>query len=92
MKRVAIKYIDFKSYDEANENINYPSSGLFVVRMENGPSDLRLVDKSIANNYCVVPEHIFNNCCEIIEEKTESESVIDKDFILEFSKILLSKK
>jgi len=40
----------------------------------------------------VAPENVFNNCCEIIEEKTESESIIDKDFILEFSKILLSKK
>lgn len=92
MKRVEIKYIDFKSYDEANESINYPSSGLFVARLGSGTSDLRFVDKSLKDNYCVAPENVFNNCCEIIEEKIESESVIDKDFILEFSKILLSKK
>jgi len=100
MKTIEIHTIEFETGIEASENKNYPNSGLFITRIKGGMSDLRFVDKSISNNYCIVPESVFNgvfNTKEVTELPLmqEIESVnqkFDGDFILEFSRILLNRK
>jgi len=96
MKTVQIHYIEFEDIVLASKNDNYPNSGLFVVKIKKGNSDLRFVDKTIEMNYCIVPESVFNgavnfkNELEAIPEETPAK--YDGDFILEFSRILLNRK
>lgn len=101
-KNIIVKYLSFTDAKESNNTKNYPHSGLFVVSINGDTqfSDLRMVDKSLPTTQMVVPECVFNNMVHeieanevlpVIEQKTES-GMSDNDFILEFSKILLSKK
>lgn len=102
---VTIKIIEFTDPKEANQTKNYPHSGFFIVRV-NGEnthqSDLRTIDKSVPTTQMIMPETFFNGLVTSIEVRNEEilpvaelKSVAgssDNDFILEFSKILLSKK
>jgi len=96
-KTVELNYIEFDSFELANENKNYPKSGLFITKTPEG-SDFRFIDKSVKNGFCIVPESVFNSTVNIsdkveIEELTSnSENKFDGDFILEFSRILLNRK
>lgn len=100
MKTINIQIINFETGVEASENKNYPISGLFLVRTEEGMSDLRIVDKTVKHNFCIVPESIFNsifgsvteNNTAQLESVSPTENKYDGDFILEFSRILLNRK
>lgn len=101
MRTIDIETINFKDQKEASKNENYPNSGFFITRVENGTSDLRLVDKTVEFTFCVIPENVFNN---IFNSRVRSdlpamdtgliqESIkYDGDFILEFARILLNRK
>ena len=99
MRTVEIHTIEFKTAEEASKNENYPNSGLFIVREKGGTSNLRIVDKAVSHNFCIVPESTFNGIC-LFNETTElpaiqeptSEQKYEGDFILEFSRILLNRK
>ncbi len=100
MKTVEIHYIEFETFELANENKNFPHSGLFVTKTPDF-SDLRFVDKSIKHNMCIVPESVLNsvigvsekvNKAETLELITEEKPKYDGDFILEFSRILLNRR
>lgn len=92
---IEVKSIEFETNAEACEHINYPTSGLFILKQE-GFSDLRLIDKSVKNNYCICPESIFNSVVKAIKADIATvmpkENKFDGDFILEFSRILLNRK
>jgi len=100
MKTINIETIEFPTGAEASENKNYPHSGLFIARTKDGSSDLRLIDKTIKTNFCIVPESVFNGIFEnvAVNKPVELESVIQSnnkyegDFILEFARILLNRK
>jgi hypothetical protein len=101
---VTIKIIEFTDPKEACQTKNYPHSGFFIVRVngEVNQSDLRTIDKSIPTTQMVMPETLFNGLVMSNEIKFEENLPVtelksmsgtsDNDFILEFSKILLSKK
>jgi len=100
-KKVEIKYIEFENNQDAMENKNYPSSGLFMVRtIKPDASDLRFVDKRLETNFCLVPEAMFEQVIvevydseKLIQEKLhEIENTYKGDFILEFARILLNRK
>ena len=97
MTTVEINYIEFESLELANENKNYPKSGLFITKTPDG-SDFRFIDKSIRHGFCIASESIFNSIANVYS-KTESQELnvdpkikYDGDFILEFSRILLNRK
>ena len=96
-KTVQVNYIEFETFELANENKNYPESGLFITKTPTG-SDFRFIDKTIKNNFCIVPESVFNSTVNV-SDKIESQELTvepqikyDGDFILEFSRILLNRK
>ena len=95
-KKVKIHYIDFDHSDDAMKNINYPNSGLFIVRVKKAGSDLRFVNKSVELNYFIAPESVFNAVVDVEDIGLPIEEIIeykyDGDFILEFARILLNSK
>jgi len=50
MKTVEIHYIEFETFDLANENSSYPHSGLWMTTINDCQVDLRFVDKSVKTN------------------------------------------
>lgn len=100
MKTINIETIVFDTFEEANENKNYPNSGFFMTKIKEGTNDLRFIDKSVKQNYCIMPESVFNGIfgnLEVIkpleiEPIIHKENKYDGDFILEFSRILLNRK
>jgi len=100
MRTINVEVVNFETFEEANENKNYPNSGFFMAKVKEGMNDLRFVDKSVKHNHCIMPESVFNGVfgtAEIVKP-LEAEQVIstdnkyDGDFILEFSRILLNRK
>lgn len=96
MKRLTVdlNYIDFETMELAGQNENYPHSGLWMVKIKKGGSDLRFVDKATTTNWCVAPESICNGIFDYKEPEQQKEikKQFDGDFILEFSRILLNRK
>ena len=97
MKTVEIHYIEFETFELANENKNYPHSGLFMAKIKDGNADLRFIDKSTKQNFCIAPESMCNGVLnykevEKLELIVEEKPKYDGDFILEFSRILLNRK
>ena len=96
MKTVNIDYTEFETMELAGQNENYPHSGLWMVKIKKGGSDLRFVDKATITNYCIAPDFICNGIFDYkeptITAPIEAKKQYDGDFILEFSRILLNRK
>lgn len=100
MKTINVEVINFETFEQANDNNNYPDSGLFISRVIEGHNDLRFVDKSMKHNVLIAPESVFNGVFGKTEEikPLGLEPIVsegnkyDGDFILEFSRILLNRK
>lgn len=98
MKNLKIKEINFPIEVERGLTKTYPSSGLFISRIENGISDFVFVNKDVEFAHFICPEETF---CSIFkyEEELDREKFTEPntdsyktDFILEFARILLNRK
>lgn len=101
---IPLREISFKTMDLSMKSQNYPSSGLYLVVVEDtNNSDIRFIDKSTPSCIFIAPTSPFLGAMiDEIETQTEfvseelppanSNSMSNNDFILEFSKILLTKK
>jgi hypothetical protein len=95
MKNLKIKEINFLIGDTRGLTKSYPSSGLFISRLEGGISDFILVNKDVEFVFFICPEETFNYIFKGEEKTVISEPNNDtykEDFILEFSRILLNRK
>lgn len=101
---IEVKEIEIQDHIEAMLNHNYPASGLYLVRT-NKSSDLRLIDKSFQNNICICPESAYKSMgldASVLPKQEEITNMstfittppgyVSEEFVLDFAKLLLSKK
>lgn len=105
MTTVHIYEIEFSEKQDSFKSENYPHSGLFIVKDNlNKTTDIRFVNNSFSFVLCIAPDDVFIRECNVqtvealtdtetkTELKTNFNSEIDQNFILEFTKILLNRK
>ncbi|MDV3636729.1 hypothetical protein CMU84_16385 [Elizabethkingia anophelis] len=99
---VEIKDIEFDSFNESNENANYPESGFYMVKAESH-NDLRFVDKNLKTPFFICHKSVFdgikvhiNNPEAItpteLDNTTPPASYVSESFVMDFTKLLLGKK